>query len=64
MSQLNPNLSQLIPNLTQLNPKLSQFAPNPQFGISSAKKAILETGVVLVVEGYFDVISLHNAGES
>lgn len=33
------------------------------YGLHLAKPAITETGTAIVVEGYFDVISLHQAGE-
>ena len=32
------------------------------FGLDVAKESIFDSGVAILVEGYFDVISLHNAG--
>ena len=36
---------------------------NELYGLHLARPAIRETGVAIVVEGYFDVIALHQAGE-
>lgn len=34
------------------------------YGLHLAKRSIRETGIAIVVEGYFDVIALHQAGET
>ena len=53
-------------------PKASKYINSPEtlafiksrtvFGLDLAKKSIIESGIAILVEGYFDAISLHNSG--